>query len=1076
MELLGRDDELRQLALIVENARPGMVAGAQVVGSPGIGKTTLLAEATQSLSAQRVHWARCREIDASRAFSPWLQILAELSLRHPPDGFEPSISGVAHVQALLGIEPSGDSPQLDAARHLLFAAVAEYLVRCANADGGAPLVLVFDDLHQADIASLGLLTFLLERPLPIPLVVLGSRRPVASTSHELDQLDRAFRALDKIELHGLTRQHARRLLDAAGYGVNGKELEEVWELCQGNPFLLREVARQRVGGASTATSDIVEFRLGLLNADGRRVLEAGAVIGETFDLTSLAGMLRTDLADALGRLGEALRIQLVEEAPAAGSFAFVHARYQERLLDSLDPLRRAALHDRMVQLIESLRGDDPRYVTQRAHHAVRAIPVGDPGRATTLMRAAGDLASSHRAPELAAQHYRTALDLIAAHGDPGNHDLELRLSLGEALSEAAHPDAWRALGETLRLAEAAGDAAVFARGVLALPSNTGVIGQSPWGDARSEQAIRHALTLLPREPSPLRVRLLCELVHILYNQPLGQRSAEDVARMCDEAVHAAGELGDPVSAAWANITSGLVRHGGGGPDEQLAAAELAVAQSRRGSFELRLAAEGVMVSALLAAGQLSRIDERVRRLTAELPGVPPLAEWTMLRWRAAVALARGEFDRADALMGDALSAASGTRHEPIAVLSFGIQVYTVQRERGRLAEIEPLVRQWIEEYPNFLGFRASLAFLLADLERFDEARVELDLLTDRDLRILPRYMTEYLPTIGMAGHVAGRIGDEATSVVCLELLRPHLDEFLLIGVGTAVAGPVAMFASVAAQGARRWDEAVELAERAVRLARLSGARPFVGHGLAHLAEALEGRGGPADAGVAAERRREAIGVYRSLDMAQFADRLDAVDHGAVEPPASPPRSAPTANWVRRGDLWELGFGEEHAVVADLKGMAMLAVLLARPGREMHVVELSATVDGVTGSTRSTEEDGPVLDQRALAAYRSRIEELQETIEEAERDADLERASRAGEELDALVSELSSAVGLGGRPRFRDRTAERARVRVTKAIRTAVAKIADVAPHLAFHLDTFVRTGVYCEYRPPPDATPTWITD
>ena len=50
------------------------------------------------------------------------------------------------------------------------------------------------------------------------------------------------------------------------------------------------------------------------------------------------------------------------------------------------------------------------------------------------------------------------------------------------------------------------------------------------------------------------------------------------------------------------------------------------------------------------------------------------------------------------------------------------------------------------------------------------------------------------------------------------------------------------------------------------------------------------------------------------------------------------------------------------------------------------------------------------------------------------------------------------------------------MRVTKAIRTAVAKIADVAPHLAFHLDTFVRTGVYCEYRPPPDATPTWITD
>ncbi len=170
----------------------------------------------------------------------------------------------------------------------------------------------------------------------------------------------------------------------------------------------------------------------------------------------------------------------------------------------------------------------------------------------------------------------------------------------------------------------------------------------------------------------------------------------------------------------------------------------------------------------------------------------------------------------------------------------------------------------------------------------------------------------------------------------------------------------------------------------------------------------------------------------------------------------------TAELAREGDGWRLAFAGRVTRVRDMKGVADLAVLVSRPGREVHVLELMGADD--VGSSA-----GPVLDDQARRAYQDRIIELQREIDGARADNDVRRAERAELELDALVEQLSGAFGLGGRARTAGSSAERARSAVTARIRAAIRKLADLHPELGRHLANAVRTGTWCSYQPETDV-------
>ena len=172
---------------------------------------------------------------------------------------------------------------------------------------------------------------------------------------------------------------------------------------------------------------------------------------------------------------------------------------------------------------------------------------------------------------------------------------------------------------------------------------------------------------------------------------------------------------------------------------------------------------------------------------------------------------------------------------------------------------------------------------------------------------------------------------------------------------------------------------------------------------------------------------------------------------------------------REGDVWAIQLDGRTARVRDSKGMQHLAVLLARPGIEVHSLELA----GAPASVTST-DSAPLLDDRARAAYRQRLADLASDLDEADEFNDRERSARIQAEIDALVDQLTSAAGLGGRDRGTVTDAERARVAVRRAMKAALDRIAQAHPALGAHLTATVRTGIFCSYVPDPASPVQWV--
>jgi non-specific serine/threonine protein kinase len=202
--------------------------------------------------------------------------------------------------------------------------------------------------------------------------------------------------------------------------------------------------------------------------------------------------------------------------------------------------------------------------------------------------------------------------------------------------------------------------------------------------------------------------------------------------------------------------------------------------------------------------------------------------------------------------------------------------------------------------------------------------------------------------------------------------------------------------------------------------------------------------------------------------------------GAPAPPAS---RTLCATLRRDGRLWTIACGGVVLRCKSSKGLHYLAHLLRNPGRSFHVLELVALDEPAAASASEVrhlsraqlEQLGlhvgqpqmgePIADAKALGAYRSRIEDLTAELTEATQFNDLARRTRLQEEIDLLTEALARAIGLGGRTRASGSFAERARLNVTRAVRSAIQRIGEGHPELGSHLDRNVHTGTFCRYGP-----------
>jgi hypothetical protein len=245
--------------------------------------------------------------------------------------------------------------------------------------------------------------------------------------------------------------------------------------------------------------------------------------------------------------------------------------------------------------------------------------------------------------------------------------------------------------------------------------------------------------------------------------------------------------------------------------------------------------------------------------------------------------------------------------------------------------------------------------------------------------------------------------------------------------------------------------------------------------LVDLARLHERVGDAAAARVEAERADALLGTLDVVTPPGDREMLDRLTTGSRRRTTS--TGTATAVLVATDGSWTVAFDGTVARLRASKGMGYLAELVRHPGTERHALDLVDVVEGLgTGGVdrRSLGDAGELVDGRARAEYRSRIESVHAEIEDALAAGADRRAMELQDELDHLTRELARAFGLGGRARRAGSAAERARLNVTRALRTAVARIQEVVPAAGDVLDRGIRTGLYCAFEPGPGEPVRWI--
>ena len=346
-DLLGRERELSLLEQAVRRIAEGHGGVWVLSGEAGIGKTRLAQEVTRRARAAGVVVAegRAQETSDKAPYWPWGQILRNL----------PAVPRDGPAGVILGAESAGDGSGLT--QPALHEAVVDLLVAEGRSSG--PLLLLLEDLHWADEASLSLLTVLTERAAADPVMVVCTYRvedaePSGAFAAWLARLARAPRT-ERLRLTGLTDEQARELLtDRLGWEPDARTAAAAADRTAGNPFYLGELARlvresddaSRAWGQVPGTvHDVLVHRLSRLPDESRRLLDVAAVVGRDCELGLLeaASGLTADQVDS--GLAAAVSSGLVTEIAAPlPVLHFRHALIREALYAQLGARARMRLH------------------------------------------------------------------------------------------------------------------------------------------------------------------------------------------------------------------------------------------------------------------------------------------------------------------------------------------------------------------------------------------------------------------------------------------------------------------------------------------------------------------------------------------------------------------------------------------------------------------------------------------------------------------------------------------------------------------------------------------------------------
>lgn len=1112
---VGRERELHALDTGLRAATAGRGGLFMIVGEPGIGKTRLADELSQRARAAGalVLWGRCWEGGGAPAYWPWVQVLRGCCAALPETLEARLGAGATHVAQLvpeirtqLPRTPEASSPDPDRARFHLFDATATFLKSTAFQ---RPLVLVLDDLHEADRPSLHLLQFLAREVADAPILVVGSYREleVRRQLERSELLGELARHGHHIPLRGLSEADVGQFIERTfGRAPTTRVVFAVHRATDGNPFFVDEVARLLAAegrldqvrgperlGIPEGVREAIRRRLAPLAAECRNLLPIAAVVGREFEVTCLAHAAGMAVERLIELVDDAVTAGIVERIEGDhGRYRFAHALIRETLYDDLPPIRRVQLHRRVGEALEVLyQRDREPYLAELAHHFLAAAPGDVAGRGLDYCVRAAERATRLLACEEAILHYRRALDALAATAPDERRRCELLLALGDAYDLAG--DVERAKEVCARAADIArelGDVDTLVRAALGAGGQWTRKFTSAVFDKSDAGLLESALAALPSTDGIPRARVLARLGLKLRFLSACER-ADALSR---DAVDMARRLGDPSTLAYVlNLRHGVLLGPDHLEDRVALATEMLRLAEETNDREIELRGRAVRIVDHLQSGDIPALDYDLERYVALARETrDPFDLWMSAMYLAMRVLLAGRFVEGERLALEAMAMAwhmpGQQSHDENAGMCFAAQLFAIRREVGGIADLAPAFEDYFMRYPSMPVLGVALVHIHLGQGNVAEARRYFDDLAARDFAILPRDSV-WQSAVCMLIDACAVFRDAERAATLYELLLPYAAQNGAI-TSTGGLGAVPRYLGLAEATRGRFAEASRHFEAALAMNVRIGSRPWLARTQHDYAVMRIARDAQGDREAAVALLQEADDTARELGMVCLADQIvrTRTSFDGSRPSAAVSRPTGEHLFRREGEYWTIAHEGKVFRLRNSKGLVCLAELLRNPGRELHVSELAAVggevmaVESPTaarlaaeGLTMAGTTAAGVPDGRARAAYRERLADLRRELEEARAIPDERRAARAEEEIDFLARELTHGLGFGGRARQPGSPVERARLNVTRAIRVALARIADNHAGLGEHLGRTVRTGTFCSYAPDPRLPILWAT-
>ena len=829
--LIGRGVELAALCAALTDAQSGRSQAVLLTGEPGIGKTAV-ARAFAEIAAQRgalVLWGRCFEDSGAPAYWPWIQMTRQFAQCQDDEALCVALGSGAgcvaelcaelkeRLPGLLAPTPLSDPAQ---ARFRLFDAIAQFWTRAAAAQ---PLLLIFEDLHWADAASLRLLEFVAAEVSSAPILIVASFRDSDQTAHHplrtlQSELQRKC-IVQRMTLAGLHSQHVNELVQAAaGIAPTPAVIAFVQEKSAGNPLFVLEIAHYLAREGRLTSSiplesswhvpggirALIAARVQSVSAGAQRTLQAAAVIGTSFSLQLLQQALADDSRDELVcALDEAQRAHLIEPSNEAACFQFGHVLTRDTLYDELPLVERARLHQRIGLALEA----DHRHrlaphLSLLAHHFIAALPIGSTEKALAYAIAAADDAHAQHGYEEASRCFALALAALQATTAP---DAKLRCKLLVAMG-SARIKAGQMLHAVEPLREAASEAAHLGM-VSGLAQAAIEFEEATWRlgleGHRAMELLQLSLGLNADTDELMRTKLQSALVRaqVFAGMPDSARALHE------QTLRLARRLGDPQALQAALRSRFWLPWEPAELETILATAHeaLAIAQ-RSGTVEQTLDANAFRLHLLLAIGDVNGFAADLQRFAQLAEHLQqPFHRYHAVSMRAAQALAAGRFGDAEALARAAFRLGA-----PLPGLdasgAYGMQMFTIARERGELPQLAPLVKQFVDGTPERAAWQPALALVLAEIGQIEEARSRLTQLAARQFQSVAHDSLQ-LVCIAYLAETCALLREPSPAAELYAMLAPWSGRNVVAGSVVVCYGPVDRFLGMLCALMGRWDRA-----------------------------------------------------------------------------------------------------------------------------------------------------------------------------------------------------------------------------------------------------------------------------